>query len=502
MSRSKQSIVLVFAFLVATFLLLWVDIEETVEESHVEVISFTSAPHVEPTQRQHAAPPDQTTIPKKGSQPVDHRGEFGYWKMPNDSHLVSPTCQCDERCYESGQQHAQRLGSIDEWGPKALQSYLDDMVEVWKRQGGVTRDHLVSMVCCSYRTRTHYNPSGVWLHIANRTATPLRIMVDGYHRQKRILSYIKEVVAKSPRPIKPLVMYISTTDTPCHPFLPYVTFFLKRGVLGFMIPDDTFVGGAQKTWKVTRETTMEAAAAMPYASRNNSLYFRGSPTHPLRTNVSTTLKHCCKDRVDVELAVMERFKHLVKPLHEHTWYKFLLAIRGRTASSRDKYLNLLNSTILWAQDHHLDDRPWFQFYHALWKPFVNFVPLYVANAKCAIDFLISDVGQQHAERIAAASLDVGRFLTQERVDEHLLDVLSRYADLQQFDVDPDPIEFVQHFYGFVKRWYKNAQVMPDDRNPVKFMFYKWLKRRVRQMQACKENTTEIFSYHRQGGCWY
>ena len=88
-------------------------------------------------------------------------------------------------------------------------------------------------------------------------------MVDGYQRHKRIVQYIRQVVAKHPIS-PPLAIYVSTTDTPCNPQLPYFTFFAKRGVRGIAIPDNSFVGGAQKDWGVVREELTAVARRTPF----------------------------------------------------------------------------------------------------------------------------------------------------------------------------------------------------------------------------------------------
>lgn len=410
------------------------------------------------------------------------------------------SCECKRECLEKGRAAGRKLGPIADWAPQALDDLTRQMFGPWRRTN-ITRDHHVSMVACSYRTRTHYNPTGVWMHISGNNATSLRVMIDGYMRQRRIEKYIKHLVRNAKEPLPPMAIYISTTDTPCNPHLPYLTFFMKRGVKGITIPDDSFVGGMQKDWTAAADELRVASAKVPFASRSKIAFFRGSPTHVLRSKVQAALEACCANRSDVKLAVMEKFKHLIVPLVNHTAYRYLLAIRGRTASSRDKYLNALNSTILWAaEDDGGDEQPWFQFYHALWKPWVNYVPLRPGNAQCTLDLL--DDNADFAEEIAARGAEVGQFLTQEVVDKQMLKTLRMYASLQTYTVPTDPIEFVRDMYYFVKRRYKTAQVMPDDRNPVKFVFSSWLKRRVRQLQSCLVNDTRTFSYHNQTGCWY
>ena len=201
---------------------------------------------------------------------------------------------------------------------------------------------------------------------------------------------------------------------------------------------------------------------------------------------------------------MEKFKHLQVPLKEHAMHKHVLAIRGRTASSRDKYLNLLNSTIVRAEEYE----PWFQFYHVLWKPWHNYVPLTTDTLPCIVKMLQDPANEEKLKRIAARGAEVGKYLTQQKVDDLMRKILLRYAAMQQYTVDEDPIYFLKRFGHFVKKRYKNAQVMPDDRAPVKFMFSRWISRRIKQMLSCRyngtyvENSTQKLAYNSPYKCWY
>ena len=454
-------------------------------------------------------PPPQFTLPNKSETSRMLRDEFGkgFGKSLIDSANLyardfgvwRSNCSCSTDCFAKGDREAAALGPIEDWGNAALRGFINETIQPWREGGGFTMGHHVSMVSCSYRTRTHWNPTGAWIHISGPNVTLLRNMVDGYQRHKRILSYVREVVAKHPIS-PPLAVYISTTDTPCNPQLPYFTFFAKRGVRGIAIPDDSFVGGAQKDWSTVRRDLTAVARNWTFTARRKAVFFRGSPTHRLRQNLMVALQQCCANESDVKLAVMEKFKSMQVPLRDHAAYRYLMAIRGRTAASRDKYLSLLNSTVLWAREGDEDESPWFQFYHTMWRPWVNYVPVQPDTAQCTLKLL--DDNEEAAARLARRANDIGAFLTQERVDLQLVETLKAWRDAQDYKVDPDPIEFVRTIYHFVKRHYKNTQVMPDDRNPVKFIFSSWLKRRVRQMMSCRANATQTFSYHRQTGCWY
>jgi hypothetical protein len=408
-------------------------------------------------------------------------------------------CGCDPECFRSATRTVEANTPVSEWADDAFDRLRDHNFKPWEEKHISLHEH-VNMVACTYRTRTAWNPSGVWMHISGNNATSLRVMVDGYQRQKRIERYVKDLVAHASEPLPPMVVYISTTDTPCNPTLPYVTFFGKQGVKGIVIPDDTFIGGNQKSWTEVREEVAEAATR-PFGSRQPLGFFSGSPTHPLRVKMRDTLQQCCSDSTKINLVVFEKNPSAKVTLAAHADFKYLFAMRGRTATSRDKYLNLLNSTILWAAlDDDEPEEPWYQFYHALWKPFVNFVPVRPNNVQCVLDYL--NATEDDARAIARRGASVGAYLTQDVVDAQVLKSLRRFAALQSYTVPSDPADFLRSMYYFVKRHYRTAQVMPDDRNPVKFMFYSWLKRRRSQLLACRGNATQTFSYHNQTGCWY
>jgi hypothetical protein len=54
----------------------------------------------------------------------------------------------------------------------------------------------------------------------------------------------------------------------------------------------------------------------------------------------------------------------------------------------------------------------------------------------------------------------------------------------------------------VKKSFGNAQLMPDDRAPFKYVVTKWLKRRVQQMTMCRTNASNTFNGRNLKGCWY
>lgn len=413
------------------------------------------------------------------------------------------SCLCRSECIAEGQAERQRQGSVADWGDRVLDQFIDDMIRPWNVSGGISLHHHASMLACAFHSRSRHNPSGIWLHVSGRNTTVLRKIVDGYQRQKRIEQYVRDVIAHAAEPLPPMVAYISTTDIPCNPNIPYLSFFSRRGVKGIMIPDDSFVGGMQKNWSAANAEIRKVANVIPYQARKSIAFFRGSPTHLLRQQVmEAAASPTLINRTDVKLAVMEKFKSLAVPLINHTAYRYLIAIRGRTASSRDKYLNAIGSTILWAfpENDSAADQSWFQFYHALWKPWVNYVPFTPSTLKCTLDLL--DQHEEPSRQIAESSEQIASLLTQKRVDAHLLRTLRAYASLQQYEVQSDPVEFLRTFFYFSKKWYRNAQIKPDNRAPVKFHLASWVKRRIQQITSCRKNATQTFAYHNPTGCWY
>jgi hypothetical protein len=349
-----------------------------------------------------------------------------------------------------------------------------------------------------------YNPHGLWLHISGRNVTTLRMMVDGYLRTKHIRQAIIDAVAASDGGVHPPVsVYVSVPDIPCNTQLPYLTFFGKRGVSGIVIPDDSFYKGLQgMSWERARAHFLNSSLAFPFESRQNNIYFRGSPTHLDRRTVQLALNASVPEFLDMKLAVMEKFRSEQVPLEEVSRHRFTLALRGKTASSRDKYLNLLGSGIVWVSE----EEPWFQFSHVLWRPFFNYIPMRVNSSVCTARLLADP---QNAERLAAVAKrgrEVGEFLSTKVVQNFLVDVLRRYGQLQTFEVPEDPVKFLGQVRQLVKKKYRWTFVMPDDRNPVKFYLYSWLSRRMKQINSCYTNNTfgknQSLPLNSPYRCWY
>ena len=409
---------------------------------------------------------------------------------------------CAENCIAkmSSQPHAEK--DVQVWGPLALQKLLDSNFRIWK-EAGFNADHLVSMNSCSYKSRMRWNPHGLWLHVSGKNVTTLRMMVDGYLRTKHIRQAIIDAVAASDGVFPPVSVYVSVTDIPCNTQLPNLTFFGKRGVRGLVIPDDRFYKGVQSmSWEKSRSYFLNRSRQTPFAQRQNNLYFRGSPTHLDRQQIQSKLNETIPNFLDMKLAVMERFRSEQVPMEEIAQHRFALAIRGKTASSRDKYLNLLGSTITWVTE----DEPWFQFPHVLWQPYVNFVPMRVDSCNCTARQLTDARNLAAVEEIARRGQMVGEFLSRSVVDGYLVDALRKYASMQTYKVPEDPVDFLSQIRHLVKKKYKWALLMPDDRNPVKFYFNQWLSRRMKQIQSCRTNNTyggnktlPLNSPHR---CWY
>jgi hypothetical protein len=410
---------------------------------------------------------------------------------------------CTENCIAKMQPPPGNTGDdVSSWGPIALQKLLESNFRIWN-QSGFSLDNLVSMNSCAYKTRMRYNPHGLWLHISGRNVTTLRMMVDGYLRTKHIRQAIIDAVAASEGVFPPVSVYVSVTDIPCNTQLPYLTFFGKRGVSGIVIPDDSYYKGVQGLgWEKARGYFLSHSASIPFSSRKANIYFRGSPTHLDRTAVQVALNRSVPHFLDMKLAVMERFRNEQVPMEEIAQHRFTLAIRGKTASSRDKYLNLLGSGVVWVSE----DEPWFQVSHVLWRPFYNFFPMRVATCECTARLLANPENGALIEAVARRGRAVGEFLTSSVVQRHLVDVLRRYAQMQTFHVPEDPIAFLVQVRQLVKKKYRWALVMPDDRNPVKFYFYQWLSRRVKQIHSCRTNNTfghnQTLPPSSQHRCWY
>lgn len=406
---------------------------------------------------------------------------------------------------------------------KRLQQLADDTFLPWVRMGGFTLEHHVNMVTCAFTTRMRRNPQGIWVHVANNTATILRTQADTLGRTGRMIRYIHRVVSSGPPFSKPAVFYVSVGDYPCHPMHPYFNFFAKKGVRGIMIPDHL-----SSVWRKASTALMAQAKAKPFFDRNNTLFFIGSPNVQLRMAVRDMLERSpYQNQTDMMIAVLEHkaFKHFAKPLAFHTNYRYLLSIRGRTASARDMYFTVMNSTVVRLED----DDQWFQFQHVLWEPYRHYVPLPVEDSQvmCAVANMLgppepfptktvgvvdstwrwnetkkrlsSVTGVLHKphyhqtlgnynlnERVAANMFDLGRTLTQDVLDNYFRYVIRRYADMQTSSIPDEAHVFVKSFRSFVRRFHSGVQVIPDDHSPVKFLFHKWLARRWKQILSCRD----------------
>lgn len=428
----------------------------------------------EARRRNSKAPPPS---PKQANQ----------WRDPCRLLCGDALSQCIASVLRNGES---TLPSIEEWGPEALKEQQRKSFSYWSSQGGFTLDNLVTVNSCAYHTRTRWNAHGMWLHIVGHNVTVLRWLADGYNRGGNIRNYIRDVVRSGPPFTTPVSVYVAVTDVPCNPEAPFLTFFRREGSGNILIPDNSFVRSEHGSWVEVSRSMLETAKTQPFARRLNRLFFRGSPTHPIREMFRKELTERFPTFADVQLSVVERNRSFVVPLSKHADYQYLMAMRGKSSSSRDKYLNLLGSVIVWAVDAADDDRPWFQFYHALWKPYYNYIPMERGgSAVCKVQWMMSPEAVPIAERIAAHGLEVGTFLTQSVADQYLRDVLLQYGALQSFRVPQDPMDFVNAMRKFVKRRHKMSLVMPDDKTPVKFYFEKWLSRRVKQMHACRSNNT-------------
>ena len=406
---------------------------------------------------------------------------------------------------------------------KRLQQLADDTFLPWARLGGFTLEHHVNMVTCAFTTRMRRNPQGIWVHVVNNTATILRTQADTLGRTGRMIRYIHRVVSTGPPFPIPAVFYVSVGDYPCHPMHPYFNFFAKKGVRGIMIPDHL-----SSVWRKASTSLMKQAKSKTFFDRNNSFFFIGSPNVHLRMAVRDMLEASpYSNQTDIKIAVLEHkaFKHFAKPLAYHTNYRYLLSIRGRTASARDMYFTVMNSTIVRLED----DDQWFQFQHVLWEPYRHYVPLPVEDRQvmCAVSNLLGPpepfpnktidivdaswqwdeakkrmasitgpmskphyhqtTGNYHLnERAAASMFELGRTLTQEVLDNYFRYTIRRYAEMQTYAAAPEAHDFVKSFRSFVRRFHSGVQVIPDDHSPVKFFFHKWLARRWKQIRSCRD----------------
>ena len=84
-----------------------------------------------------------------------------------------------------------------------------------------------------------------------------------------------------------------------------------------------------------------ANSSTPFADRARKLFFRGSPTHPVREMFRKELTEAFPTFADVRLSVVERNRSFVVPLAKHRDYQYLLAMRGKSSSSRSTPRNLL-----------------------------------------------------------------------------------------------------------------------------------------------------------------
>ena len=399
---------------------------------------------------------------------------------------------------------------------KKLQMLADDMFLPWELSGGVDDDKQVNMVTCSFVTRMRWNSFGIWVHIAGNNATVLRQQVDALGRTARVTRYIKRLVSSGPPFETPLVVYINVMDFPCNVVHPYLNFFTKRGVKGILFPDDQSL-----FWEHRRGTILNESSSRSFSERNNSIFFLGSPNNKKRMELRDMLESSeFSNQTDITIAVLEHksFRHLIRPIEDHTRFRYLLSIRGRTASSRDMSFQVMNSTIIRLEDYDT----WFQWYHVLWEPFYNYLPLHPSNSTAQMCLIrrtlgfpeqVSDAGRVNVsasrsrsrgritsktlfssrtgtyasnERIASNMGLLGEVLTQEVVDNYARYILRRFAAMQRYTVSPDPVLYVRRMRSFVSKRHRGVQVIPDDSSHVKYVFWKWLARRWKQLLSCRD----------------
>eukprot|EP00759_Apiculatamorpha_spiralis_P015538 PhF_6_TR22235/c0_g1_i1/m.31401/K13667/RUMI, KTELC1; protein glucosyltransferase len=369
------------------------------------------------------------------------------------------------------------------FGKKRLDEGLKRNLAHWNKEK-ITLDHHVNMNTCSYRTRMRYNPHGLWLHISKNNVTILRMQVEVYGRTRRIYEYIRQVVMTGP-PLPAVVVYVTVNDIPCNPMLPYLTFFGQESKsFGLMIPDDTFT-----RWDIDRKRCFEAAEKNKFWNRTHDVYFRGSPTHPDRQIVRDRMSTAFPNFTNIQLHVYEKFRSLSESLEENAKHRFVVAVRGRAAASRDKYLHTMGCIVLWAS--HTQEGRWVQFYHSLWEARRTFLPLNIDNVSCDVQWLVPNATLRSTnfglrlEKMALRSERMMRFLDSNVTAEYLRNVLRGYSKNQKYSVPHNPIDFMKRFWIFLKKRYKNAFVHPDTRSiNYKPFFSDWVARRINQMVAC------------------
>eukprot|EP00672_Neobodo_designis_P026218 CAMPEP_0174831238 /NCGR_PEP_ID=MMETSP1114-20130205/2982_1 /TAXON_ID=312471 /ORGANISM="Neobodo designis, Strain CCAP 1951/1" /LENGTH=451 /DNA_ID=CAMNT_0016065059 /DNA_START=83 /DNA_END=1438 /DNA_ORIENTATION=+ len=346
--------------------------------------------------------------------------------------------------------------------------------------------HVRMVVADSGRNGAVHNSIGMWVHIVERNLTILRHRGDRHGRFETIKRFFQSLVRQGD-PWPPVALYMSTEDLPISWDLPYFTLFGRSRMRCFLVPD-IFLGHGtgNQSWSELIHSLGTQTDATPFKSRESRLFFRGATTHPARRQLQQTIDACCKHFANVSLAPFD--PNRLVSVEKHALFKYLLAIRGKSASIRDKYLFFLGSVVLWyaPQPPHLHDEgpesPLFQFTHLLFEPFESFVPLFQHKVSCTLQALTSSIDA--GETIGKNGAAILRELSERDVATYMRGLIEGYRRVHGFPVAADPLEYLKQIHAeATKLGLLHNAFAVDGTKRKKTRFGSWLDDTVRRLRS-------------------
>jgi hypothetical protein len=133
----------------------------------------------------------------------------------------------------------------------------------------------------------------------------------------------------------------------------------KEDLYGVVVPDFTFWTWPEAHtgyWKDTFESLVVEGKKIPFAQRDNKLFFRGQNSPRRKAHMENAIRHGFDNVQDAHVG--DKFNYAT--LQDHCQYKYLLHLAGNNYSSRMKYLLACGSIVFFMEDPNIEF-----YYHAL-----------------------------------------------------------------------------------------------------------------------------------------
>jgi hypothetical protein len=248
-------------------------------------------------------------------------------------------------------------------------------------------------------------------------------------RTTPVMRYLKDLVRRKPDAFPETILFMDVTDRP-NSRLPLFGLMTETGPeedfpLTNLMVDDTYLSGFASNYGVTTKMitysefvmneTLDSWAMNWTTSRLPRAIFHGSPTHRIRRHMAKSWRAMKNTDFNLQWSVKQnefRGRHVsnregthtgLRSLHasEYLRYQIGIAVRGKSASSRDKYYFATANALLRLVD--LETEP-SQFFHDLMIPYVHYLPVWYSLAQ-------KDHFRIMNERIKCVVADLATFLT-------------------------------------------------------------------------------------------